>query len=95
MYIEVEPGLIAVHTQPEDITNGYTSIFLKKVILSKNEELMALGYYYVRMLSTKAPKWTGGIYSILNPLIKMIHLKIQSVHSQSAFLKWFCFLNLS
>lgn len=26
MYIEVEPGLIAMHTEPEDITMGSASV---------------------------------------------------------------------
>lgn len=61
MYIEVEPGLIAVHTQPEDISMWSATI--ASLLFKKNKDLTASGYDYVRMLSTKAPKWSGGIYS--------------------------------
>lgn len=55
MYIEVEPGLIAVHTSPEDI-ECVAILSLKKE--KKKKGWTANGYDYVRMLSTKAPKWT-------------------------------------
>lgn len=57
MYIEVEPGLIAVHTSPEDI-ECVAILSLKKKKEKKKKDLTACGYDYVRMLSTKAPKWT-------------------------------------
>lgn len=63
MYIEVEPGLIAVHTQPEDIAMWSASI--AALSLKKNEDLTALGHDYVRMLSTKAPKMDWG--HLFNP----------------------------
>lgn len=56
MYIEVEPGLIAVHTLPEDIERLAIFFFLKNE--EKKKGWRAYGYDYVRMLSTKAPKWT-------------------------------------
>lgn len=84
MYIEVEPGLIAVHTQPEDIKWSAS----KAILPLKNEDLTALGYDYVRMLSTKTPKWAGGINSTLS-LIKMIHLKIKSIHNPCLFFSSF------
>lgn len=62
MYIEVEPGLIAVHTLPEDIMwSARIAIlsFQKKVEEEEEEDLTAFGYDYVWMLSSKAPKWTG------------------------------------
>ena len=42
MYIEVEPGLIAVRTQPEDMTVWSASI---AVLPLKNEDLTASGYH--------------------------------------------------
>lgn len=60
MYIEVEPGLIAVHTLPEDIMwSARIAIlsFQKKVEEEEEEDLTAFGYDYVWMLSSKAPKW--------------------------------------
>lgn len=64
MYIEVEPGLIAVHTLPEDIMwSALIAIlsFKKKEEEEGEEEedLTAFGYDYVWMLSSEAPKWTG------------------------------------
>lgn len=57
MYIEVEPGLIAVHTSPEDIV-CVAILYSKKKREGEEDELTAHGYDYVRMLTTGAPRWT-------------------------------------
>lgn len=83
MYVEVEPGLIAVHTQPEDIIWS-ASI----AILPYKWRFDSPWLWLCEDVIHQNPQ-VGWGHQFDPSLIKMIHLKIKSIHNPCFFFSSF------